>query len=254
VDLGLKGKLALVTGGTAGLGLAIAESLVKEDCRVVVAGRDERKIATAVEKLRSLSPHAKVDGQRMDVSDEKSLRDGLAACLADNAIDILVNNVGGPAAGDPLDIPLESWDKGYQSLLRSVIISSQVVIPRMKEKQWGRILTITSTSARELIPKLPVSSTFRAGLTAYTKELAKQTGRWGILVNNLLPGPTRTDRLTELSHKSPKFYAAMESQSALGRVSEPDEIGRIGAFLVSGANTVITGTDVLADGGYTSAL
>src|ERR1700743_885855 len=112
----------------------------------------------------------------------------------------------------------------------------------MREKHWGRILTVTSTSARELIPKLPVSSTFRAGVTAFTKELAKTVGRDGILVNNLLPGPTRTARLQELEHKSPEFYKSMSAESALGRVGEPEEIGRVGAFLCSAANSFITGT------------
>ena len=253
MDLGLKGKRALVMGGTSGLGLAIARALGAEGADVVVASRDEAKIAAAVKEIKSVSP-GNVEGKRLDVKDEASVRQAVEQVLADGAIDILVNNTGGPAAGNPMDISLKDWDQGYASLLRSVILLSHLVVPGMKARGWGRILTVTSTSAKEIIPKLPVSSTFRAGMTAWTKEMAKEIGRSGILINNLLPGPTNTGRLKELEKKSPAFYQSMSTESALGRIAEPEEIGRVAAFLCSNANTFMTGTDVLVDGGYTKAL
>lgn len=178
----------------------------------------------------------------------------MAKIQKDFSIDILVNNTGGPAAGAPLSISLEDWDRGYQSLLRSVIFFSQLVVPQMKKNNWGRILTITSTAAKELIPSLPVSAVFRAGLSAYSKSLAKEIGRSGILVNNLLPGPTATDRLKEIKEVSPAFYQSMEQENAVGRLGVPEEIGKVAAFLCSSANTYITGADILADGGHTRAL
>lgn len=246
MDLQLKQKRALVTGGTSGLGLAIAKCLAAEGAKVVVMGRDEAKMKSVLADG--------ITGVTGDLKNEESLRAALAEVLKGGPVDIVVNNVGGPAAGNPSELSLESWDQGYAGLLRSAIIVSQVLVPGMRERKWGRILTVTSTSAREIIPKLPVSSTFRAGLTAWTKEMAKELGRSGILVNNLLPGPTNTGRLKELEKKSPVFYRSMTEESALGRVAEPDEIGRVGAFLCSGANTFITGTDILVDGGYTKAL
>lgn len=246
MDLQLKQKRALVTGGTSGLGLAIAKCLAAEGAKVVVMGRDEAKMKSVLTDG--------ITGVTGDLKNEESLRAALAEVLKGGPVDIVVNNVGGPAAGNPSELSLESWDQGYAGLLRSAIIVSQVLVPGMRERKWGRILTVTSTSAREIIPKLPVSSTFRAGLTAWTKEMAKELGRSGILVNNLLPGPTNTGRLKELEKKSPVFYRSMTEESALGRVAEPDEIGRVGAFLCSGANTFITGTDILVDGGYTKAL
>jgi 3-oxoacyl-[acyl-carrier protein] reductase len=252
MDLGLRDKRALVNGGSSGIGFAIAQALAEEGARVTIAGREEKKLAEAVSRLGAKG--SRIDAVQLDLTDENSTRRGIEQALAQGPIDILVNNTGGPAAGPILDIPLSGWDKGYASLIRSVVVGCHLVVPGMRERRWGRILTVTSTSAREIIPRLPVSSTFRAGLTALTKELAKELGRSGILVNNLLPGPIRTARLQELAVKSPQFYQSMETHSALGRVGEPEELGRIAAFLCSAANTYLTGTDVLADGGYTAAL
>ncbi len=251
MDLGLKGKRALVVGASDGLGLAVAQALHAEGAGVILASRNSAKLEAAA---KTLSSGASVEIAVMDTMKPAELKSAAEALLKKGAVDILVNNTGGPAAGAPLKISLEDWDKGYQSLLRSVILLSQVLAPEMAKRQWGRILTITSTSAREIIPNLPLSSTFRAGLTGFTKELAKSLGRSGILVNNLLPGPTGTARLEHLKTESPDFYASMVSRSALGRVGKPEEIGRVAAFLCSSANSFITGTDVLVDGGFTSAL
>jgi 3-oxoacyl-[acyl-carrier protein] reductase len=248
VDFGLKDKRALVLGGSDGLGFAIAKCLSDEGAFLILGSRNAEKLKAAAGKLKGAETIV------VDTTKPESLKSALEGLVARGEIDILVNNTGGPAAGDPLKISLEDWDRGYNSLLKSVIVASQVVVPGMAKKNWGRILTVTSTSAREIIPKLPVSSTFRSGLTGFTKELAKSVGRSGILVNNLLPGPTGTARLEELKTKSPDFYRTMAEKSALGRVGQPEEIGRVAAFLCSGANTFVTGTDVLVDGGFTSAL
>lgn len=254
MDLELKNKTALVMGGSAGIGFAIAEGFIKEGANVIIASRSYSNVESALKKLKRKNPTVKILGKELDLNDEKKIRKVVAELQKLGTIDILVNNVGGPAAGNTLDIPLEGWDKGYQSLLRSVVLLSQLVVPGMKKRKWGRILTVTSTSAMEIIPKLPVSATFRAGLTAYNKCLAKEVGRMGVLVNNLLPGPTGTARLEELKKKSPVFFESMAQETAVGRIAHPDEIARVAVFLCSGANTYVTGTDVLADGGYTKAL
>ncbi|MBM4315864.1 MAG: SDR family oxidoreductase [Deltaproteobacteria bacterium] len=254
MDLGLKGKMALVTGGSSGIGFAIAEALVEEGVNVVIASRDYSNVEAAVKKLKRKNPTVKIVGKELDLNDEKKIRKVVGEIQKLGVVDILVNNVGGPTAGATLEISLEGWDKGYQSLLRSVILLSQLLIPGMKKKKWGRMITITSTSAAEIIPKLPVSATFRAGLTAYAKGLAKEVGRVGVLVNNLLPGPTGTARLEDLKKKSPAFFESMAQETAVGRIAEPREIAKVAVFLVSNANTYVTGTDILADGGYTKAL
>lgn len=253
MDLGMTGKRALVTGSTSGIGFAIAKCLLAEGAEVIVSSRNSDHVENAIRTLKTESK-SDVQGFIMDMQDEESIRNGIKKVLSTGSLSILVINSGGPIKGDVTDIPLEEWDRGYRLLVRSVLISTQLVLPQMKSQRWGRILNVTSTSARETIPGLPVSSTFRAGLTALTKELAKSVGRQGILINNLLPGPTRTARLEELKEKSPKLIENMLEQSGCGRLAEPEELGRVAAFLCSNANTYISGTDIVVDGAYTRAL
>lgn len=254
MDLRIKNKVAFVTGGSQGIGLGIAKILAAEGAELILASRNQKHLDDAVRTIKQISADSKVDAVALDVTDESRIRNTLAMIGERRPIDILINNAGGPAAGKVLELPLANWDIGYTALVRSVLLLTQLVIPKMKEKRWGRILTVTSTAARELIAGLPVSATFRAGLSALSKALAKEVGPWGILVNNLLPGPTNTERLKELSSTNPTFFNSMRTTTALGRIAEPEEIGRIAAFLCSEANTFITGTDILADGGYTHAL
>lgn len=244
MDFGIRGKRAWITGGSQGLGLAIAKSLHAEGAEVIISSRSEQKLKEAQKEI------GKAEILPVDMLSEKSIA---AAISKVGPVDILIINTGGPAAGMALDIKLTDWDLGYQALLRSTFQLTHAVVPSMKSKKWGRILAITSTSAKELIPKLPVSGVFRAGLTAWMKSLAKEVGRDNILVNNLLPGPTNTDRLAHLAEESPDFYKSMEERSALGRLGAPEEIGDIAAFLCSDRNRFITGTDILADGGSTNA-
>lgn len=251
MDLGLKNRTALVIGGTAGIGFAIAKSLVAEGANVWVASRNPSNVEQAIQKLRAVSSGATIQGLVVDLNEEASIAKALSQLTG--RIDILINNTGGPAAGKLLDIKLEDWDKGYRLMVRGALQLSQGLIPQMKANKWGRIVTITSTTAQELIPGLPVSATFRAGLSAWTKALAKEVGRDGILVNNVLPGPTKTDRLKDLEKKSPSFYESMATTSSLGRIAEPEEIARVVTFLSSEANSYITGADILVDGGYTSS-
>ncbi len=254
MDLGLNKKLAFVTGGTSGIGFAIAEQIVREGGDVIVASREWDHVELAVAHLKRVNPTVHIEGKEIDLLDPKKISKAIDGIVAKRSIDILVNNVGGPMAGTTQEITMDGWDRGYQTLFRSVIQMTQLVMPGMVKNKWGRILTVTSTSAREMIPKLPVSGVFRAGLTSFAKSLAKDTGRAGILVNNLLPGPTNTARLKDLKTKSPKFFDSMAEETALGRIAEPDEIARVAVFLCSNANTYISGTDVLVDGGYTKSL
>ncbi len=245
MDLGIRGKRALVTGGSSGIGFAIAKELAAEGAKVILASRDEAKL----KKAQSEIPGAEY--VTLDMGSENSIREAWGRV---GEADIILLNGGGPATGLPTGIALENWDKGYHSLIRSVVLLTQLAAPAMQKKSWGRILCLTSTSAREVIPRLPVSSTFRAGLTALTKELARELGKNNILMNNLLPGPVNTERLKHLATDSPAFFEAMAKETARGRIAEPEEIAKVAAFLLSNANTFVTGTDILADGGYTKAL
>lgn len=253
MELGLKGKNVLVTGGSAGIGFAIAECFVVEGANVIVASRDYDHIEKAAKHLKRLNPTAQIEGKQIDLLHEEKIQKAIEAIQAKTPIDILINNVGGPASGGVLELGLDAWDRGYYALLRSVVLLCKLIVPGMQSRKWGRVLTVTSTSAVEVIPNLPVSGTFRAGLTSFTKSLAKEVGRSSVLVNNLLPGPTNTARLQELKTKSPKFFSSMAEETAVGRIAEPDEIARVAVFLCSQANGYVTGADILVDGGYTKA-
>lgn len=248
MDLKINGKHALITGGSKGIGFATARRLADEGCRVTLASRSDSNLAEAVR----LIPNAHAIS--LDMSEEKSIRSACALLVAEAPVDILIINSGGPPPGFLKELTLEQWDLGYRVLIRSTILLTEICTPHMRSQRWGRILNITSTSAVQVISNLPISGTFRSGLTAWTKHAAKEFGKDGILINSILPGPTRTDRLKELRARSPETVAAMESGSALGRIAEADEIAAVAAFLVSGANTYLTGTDVLVDGGFTAAL
>ncbi|MCB9254374.1 MAG: SDR family oxidoreductase [Bdellovibrionaceae bacterium] len=251
MDLNISDRRALVTGGSQGIGLGIATALAAEGTEIIIASRNSENIERAIVSIRQAYPEAKLAGCAVDLSDEQNIRQKIGGLLSEKPIDILINNVGGPPAGPMTTLPLSAWDTGYQGLLRSVLVLTELVLPSMKKRAWGRLLTITSTAAKERIPNLPISATFRAGLSAWTKNLAKEVGRSGILVNNILPGPIQTGRLDELEKKSPEFYRSMQEETAIGRIGKPDEVGRVAAFLCSAANTFVTGTDVFVDGGYT---
>jgi len=246
VELGLSGKWALVTGASQGIGFAIAEALSQEGANVVLASRSLTNIEKAISQIKN--PKGQLVAATVDMSQEKSIRD-LVGSLK-NPMDILVTNSGGPVAGFPTELKLEDWDHGYHEVLRSVLILTELLVPKMREKKWGRILNITSTAAKEIIPKLPISATFRAGLCAFVTNLAKEIGRDGVLINNLLPGPTDTARLQHLEEKSPDFFRSMTSEIAVGRTGKPQEVARTAAYLCSEANSFMTGSNVVVDGGY----
>lgn len=251
MDFRLSDRTALVTGGSQGIGFGIAQALAAEGAHVIVASRNADNIERALGELREKDANARVSGCQVDLHSEESMRSAIGELLSQHSIDVLINNVGGPPAGQMDALKLEAWDSGYNGLLRSVLVLTELLLPAMKQRQWGRVLTITSTAAKERIPNLPISATFRAGLSAWTKNLAKEVGRSGVLVNNILPGPIQTGRLDDLEKKSPEFYKSMQSETAIGRVGRPEEVGRVAAFLCSGANTFVTGTDMFVDGGYT---
>lgn len=240
--------MVLVTGGSEGIGLATAQLFSLEGCQVIVASRSKKKVDAAAKTIPGCLPFC------LDIADEKILRESLTRLVTTRPIDILVMNSGGPPAGMLGALTLDDWDLGYRLIIRSLVVAMECVLPSMRLGRWGRVLSISSTSARQIIGNLPLSGTFRAGLSAWVKHAAKEYGRDGILVNNILPGPTHTARLEHLKETHPTVVETMKKESALGRFAEADEIARVAVFLCSGANTYMTGTDVLVDGGFTNAV
>jgi 3-oxoacyl-[acyl-carrier protein] reductase len=240
MDLGIKGKLALVTGASKGLGLGVATALANEGAQVAISSRSPERIeATA----KSIGAHAFVH----DAGDAEKAPELIAAVARElGPVDILVANSGGPPASpDALGFTLHQWRGAYEMLLLGQISLVQSVLPAMRERGWGRVLSLSSSVVREPNPVLVLSQAHRSGLLAALKTIAKQVAGDGVTVNTLLPGLILTDRTRELGADQPERLASLP----LGRLGTVEEFGAAAAFLCSAPAAYITGTTLLIDGG-----
>lgn len=242
MDLGIAGTVALVTGASRGLGYAAAAALAHEGCRIAICGRDEARITAAAATLGACAVVA-----------DMSTRDGPttaveATVAAFGPIDILVANAGGPTPGGFLDVSDEDWEQAVQQNLMGTIRLIRAAVPSMRDRGWGRIITITSRTVREAIDGLVLSNATRAGVAGAVRTLAREVARDGVTVNNVMPGSFATERLVEL-YGSQEAVAARGTSSPMGRVGDPDEIGAVIAFLASRQASYVTGTSILVDGG-----
>lgn len=237
----IAGKRALVMGASSGLGYSIAQTLVQEGVKVAICSRDEGKLKKAALSM----------GAALAIPCDLT-RSGAALELVNQAIhelggiDILVCNTGGPPKGNFTEISAEQWQLGFQSLWMSTVQSIQAVLPEMQKQNWGRILLVTSVAAKEPMPHLTVSNGLRAGLLGLAKSISHEVAKSGVTINALLPGYTRTERLTELGIPEEK----MTSQIPANRLGEPEEFAALAAFLASEQAAYITGQTIACDGGY----
>ena len=240
MDLQIKDRVALVTGASKGLGLGVATALVREGVRVAISSRSPERIEAAASTI----------GARAFVHDA-SHADGAPELVAAverelGPIDILVANSGGPPASpDALAFTLDQWRAAYEMLLLGQVALIQAALPGMRERGWGRVLSLSSSVVREPNPVLVLSQAHRSGLLAALKTIAKQVAGDGVTVNTLLPGLILTDRTRELGADQPERLAAMP----LGRLGTVEEFGAAAAFLCSQPAAYITGTTLLIDGG-----
>jgi len=257
MDLGLKGKVALVTASSQGLGNACALALAAEGAKLVICSRNERRIQAAAEEIRQKTGSV-VTSLVADVSKKDDIRSVVGAAVEEHGkVDILVNNAGGPPTGHIISLPDEEWEKGVQLTLMSVVRLMREVLPFMEKQKWGRIITIVSIAAKQPINELLISSTLRPGILGLSKVLSNQYAKYNITVNTVCPGLILTKRQEELSasraaEKSMTFdeYLA-ESARAIpaGRLGRPEEIGSVVAFLASERASYINGVNLLVDGG-----
>lgn len=249
MDLGLKDKRAIILGATKGIGYAIAEALLKEGVICAIGSRNIDNIHEASEKLKKFGD---VMGFKTDVS-KNYLPDLEWACDHLKGLDIFVINSGGPQKGSFFELKDKAWKDGLDSTLFPAIQGVRWAVDRMKKrKKGGRILIISSLSAKEPINNLIISNVIRSGLTAFTKTMAAELGPLAITINNILPGYVMTDRLKHLMADTSDPEAAvnsLEKKTALGRIAKPSEIANVAVFLASNAASYITGTDILVDGG-----
>jgi len=262
MDLGLKGKVALVAASSKGLGFAVAEELATEGSQLIMNGRGEESLERASSSITERFG-VEVLAVAGDVSHRADAQRIVNAGIDRfGKIDILVTNSGGPPAGRFDELSSDQWDDAVRLLLTSVTDLTRLVLPGMKERRWGRILNITSIAAKQPVANLILSNSLRAGVTGFSKTLAAEVGEYAITVNTILPGYTATERVDELAeHIATKegidageVRKRWESEIPLGRLAEPREFAAMAAFLVSERASYITGSSIAVDGGWIRSL
>ena len=262
MDLGLQGRVALVGGSSQGLGFAAALELAKEGASVVLCSRSADKLEEARRSIEEATGSAAM-AVPTDLSDADAIKHLVEiAEAAFGSVDILVSNTGGPPSGPFSEHSVETWRKAYEGTFESVLRLAHVVLPGMKERGWGRIVNITSISAKQPVDNLILSNAIRAAVTGLARSLATEYAPFGITVNNVLPGYTATERLAELSEKlasmrgtsTDEERANWEAAIPMGRLGEPEELAALIAFLASGRAAYITAQSVAVDGGWIRAL
>jgi 3-oxoacyl-[acyl-carrier protein] reductase len=247
MDLGISGKVALVTGGSAGIGLAAAKSLAREGCDVCVAARNPERLADAVVELQEFGKV--VHAVLADVEDPTAARRVVEETRSVlGPIDILVANAGGPPAGRFDQASLGDWEVAIQRNLLGTVRLIHAVLPEMRSRGWGRIVTITSRSAREALDGLALSNATRSAVAGVVRTLAREVGHDGVLVNNVMPGPIDTERLRELAGGE-EMLAERGKAVPVGRIGRPEEVGDVVAFLASERASFVNGVSMLVDGG-----
>jgi 3-oxoacyl-[acyl-carrier protein] reductase len=256
MDLGLQGKTALVLAGGGGLGRAIARALASEGANVAVAGVRADSIAATQAALASMG--SKSISLLWDLADLSQI-DGQVAKVERELgpVDILVNNTGGPPPTPAIGQDPAVWSKQFQSMVLSVIATTDRVLPNMRARHWGRVITSTSSGVAAPIPNLAISNTLRLSLVGWSKTLAREVARDGITANIVAPGRIATGRIKFLDEAKAKregrSVEEVEAENAttipIGRLGKPEEYGDVVAFLASERAAYITGSVIRVDGG-----
>lgn len=261
MDLNLTGKTALIAASSQGLGFAIAEQLLKEGANVMISGRDAVKLEQKAKELENAGT-GKVSFHAADITKIEDIKK-LVSKTADffGSIDILVNNAGGPPAGSFESMRDEDWLASFELNLLSYVRLIREALPFLK-RDGGKILNIASSSIKEPIPGLILSNTFRTGIVGLTKTLAQEFAEYQILINTIAPGRIATDRVKHLDQINAEKLGvereAVESQVKemipLKRYGNPEEFAKVASFLVSDANSYMTGSSFLVDGGMVKSI
>lgn len=261
MDLGIAGKTALVLGAGGGLGGAIARSLAREGVRVAVADVAAEAVAATAADIAAAGGTALA--LTWDLADLGAIDAQISHIEAElGPVDILVNNTGGPPPTTASGQDPELWTKSFQSMVASVIAITDRVLPGMRARKWGRIITSTSSGVVSPIPNLGISNALRLSLVGWSKTLAREVGRDGITANIILPGRIATPRITFLDEQKAKregrdvAEVAAESVSSIpvGRYGRPEEYGSTVAFLASEQASYVTGSVVRVDGGLIASI
>jgi 3-oxoacyl-[acyl-carrier protein] reductase len=257
MDLGLKNRGVIVTGSSQGMGRAAAELFAREGAQVAMCARAEKPLREAAEQIRK-DTGAEVYAEPLDVTDAPAVSKFVEQVAKRfGRIDVCVTNAAGPPAKNFLSVSTDEWHKAVEQNFLSVVHLCKAVIPYMQRHRWGRIITITSVSVKLPIRDLILSNSVRAGVVGLVKSLSNEFGKDGILVNNVGPGYTATDRLKELAGvraladgvAPEKIYEQWAADAPLKRLAEPREVADAIVWLASERASYITGQTLLVDGG-----
>ncbi len=262
MDLGIKGKVALITASSTGIGKAVAEAFAEEGCNIAICSRTKETLIDTAREIKSkfnLDPFWGI----CDLNQQKDIENFYNAVVNQfGKIDILINNCGGPVPGFFRELSEEDWDNAYKQVLLSVVRFSNLVIPKMIEQEWGRIVNITSIAVKQPVSNLMLSNSLRAGVTGFAKSLSNEFGNKNITVNNVAPGYTLTHRLYELAVNRAKtsgksheeILVEMAKEVPMNRLGGPEEIAAMVVFLASQKASYISGTTIQVDGGSTKGI
>jgi 3-oxoacyl-[acyl-carrier protein] reductase len=262
VDLGIKGKVAIVAAASRGLGQAVAHELAAEGARVVMCARG----ADALEVTRA-SIAAATGSDVRAVAADLATSEGVGRVFAEaerafGHVDILVNNTGGPPSGPFEQHDWTAWQDAVDLLLRSAVELTRRVLPGMRQRHWGRIINITSIAVKQPVDGLILSNAIRGAVTGMARTLASEVARDGVTVNNILPGYTRTERVEQLATATAErehisqtdVLARFEAQIPMRRLGEPREFAALATFLASERASYITAQSFAVDGGWIRSL
>ncbi|MBD0296769.1 MAG: SDR family oxidoreductase [Flavisolibacter sp.] len=261
MNFSLEGRRAVVCGSTQGIGYAIAEELALMGAECILIARNEQALQTCVKLLDNTLQQ--VHTYRVaDFTQPEQVRSAITGIVAEQAVHVLINNTGGPAAGHAIEAKEEQFSQAFQQHLICNHILVQAVVPRMREEGYGRIVNIISTSVKIPLPNLGVSNTIRGAVASWAKTLANELGQYNITVNNVLPGLTETARLKSLIHTTAqkssvpeeKVIQDMAVSIPMKRFGTAQEIANVAAFLASPAASYVNGVSIPVDGGRTGSI
>jgi len=236
VNLGLEGRVALVCGGTRGIGRAVADALAGEGAKVAINGRKNAPFPADV----SVPEQATALVQRVAREFGK--------------LDVLFCNAGGPPAAPFTDQPADAWQKAIELNLLSTVHLARAAVPIMSKGKWGRIICLVSVAAKQPLPGLILSTTARAGVLGFAKALSDEVAKDGITVNSVCPGFIATERIEELTKARPEMIKQRLAETPMGRIGTPAELAAAVAFLASERASYITGAVLQVDGGFTRSI
>jgi len=262
MDSGLKNRVAIIAASSQGIGRATAEAFAAEGCCIAMCARNTKALESAAEEIRR-QHSAEILTQAFDVTDASAVQQFVALVIQRfGSADICVTNAGGPPAKGFLSATIDEWKRALDANFLSTVYFAREVIPHMQKKKWGRIITITSITTKQPVSDLVLSNAVRAGVVGLVKSLANEFGKDGILVNNVGPGFTATDRLKELAKArsasegktQQQIFDGWAADAPVKRLGEPREVADAIVWLASERASYITGQTLLVDGGLYKGL